>query len=740
MAIPRAATLAAALVVCALLNPAVSVRILSTVTPLEKVLALLEGIQSEVQTEGEAEAASYDKFACFCKDKTKAVSDSILTGKDKIGTLSATIKDSTAQKAEKTTDLADRKQKQESLASELADTTARCAKEAAEYAANDADLSKAITSLADATAAIETSKSSGRPTANLVAVKQSVQKSMALAEALKIIDAGPKWGGAMTAFLQEGVDPSDPSYKFHSDPILNVLGKLADEFKEKKSEADAEYAKAKETCADTTKDLSDQMAANKRTMAELGTEISGLTSLLAQSRGDLVLSEGTMKDDQLYMKDLTALCEKRAGEWDQRTKLRANELETISQALTILKGNVTAAETVNKRAFVQFQSRPRTSAASTASRTRPEEGSFSFLQGSLENAHRAGAANLAKIGRRGQEALTTEQRQQQLLGKALEFLDTESGRLRSTSLASLAARASADPFLKVKTLIQRLIERLLKEATSEATKKSFCDTDLSKALQDRTFRYEEAMKLNAELRSLEAKRQQLELEIGDLSTSKSSLEDTLANATSDRQVEKELNLADIKTANDGLKAITEAIMILKTFYKEAAKATVLVQKASPVDEDNPGAGFEGAYRGKQQASKGIIGLLEVIKSDFSRTVRKTTKAEEEAAASFVEFDRSSRADIAGKDTKITLDTEDLQTTDSTIQGKMQDLQENMNLVDVALKEVEALKPMCIDTGMSYAERVAQREKEVEALRKAFCMLDDQGVEKALCTRWGYAPQ
>lgn len=36
--------------------------------------------------------------------------------------------------------------------------------------------------------------------------------------------------------------------------------------------------------------------------------------------------------------------------------------------------------------------------------------------------------------------------------------------------------------------------------------------------------------------------------------------------------------------------------------------------------------------------------------------------------------------------------------------------------------------MCIDTGMSYEERVEKREEEIEALHKALCILDTDGVE------------
>lgn len=733
-----AAILFAALVACSWPSPAFSFRVSSSVTPLKKVITLLEKLEAEIQADGSTEAASYDTFACFCKDKTKAVSDSITAGNDNIASLSATLKDKTAEKASKTTELADRKKKQETLAADLADTTARCSKEAADYAATEADLSKAIQSLIDAHTAIKNSKSSGSSggssSSGLLAVKKSVQKSMALAAALKIIDDGPQWG-AVSAFLQESVDPLDPTYKFHSQPILTILTKLQDEFRQKKADLDAEYAKTKKTCDDTVTDLTGQMTTNKDAITQLGTDIDGLTSLLATTRGDLVQADSTLKDDQLYMKDLTALCEKRAGDWDQRTQLRDAELTAISQALDILKANVTSAEVVNQRAFVQVSSFNK--AAVPAARTAAEGGSFSFLQGGLESEHRAGGAVQLKFGSRDAEAEATSQRQQELLGKAMSMLREESGSLRSETLSVLVARTAADPFGKVKTLIQRLIERLLQEATAEATKKGFCDTSLGKSLQDRTFRYEEAMKLNSELRSLEAKKEQLEIEMQDLTTSKQALEIALTDATTNRADDKTNNLADIKTAKEGLHAVTEAIMILKTFYKDAAKATVLAQKASPVDEDTSGPGFEGAYRGKQQGSKGIIGLLEVIKSDFSRTVRKTTKAEQDASAAFVLFDRSSKADISGKDMKLTLDGEDLKTTDSKISTKMQDMQSNMDLVDVAIKEVEALKPMCIDTGMSYAERVAKRDKEVEALRKAFCILDDQGVEQALCSQWGY---
>jgi len=59
---------------------------------------------------------------------------------------------------------------------------------------------------------------------------------------------------------------------------------------------------------------------------------------------------------------------------------------------------------------------------------------------------------------------------------------------------------------------------------------------------------------------------------------------------------------------------------------------------------------------------------------------------------------------------------------------MDNLEIHQKMLDDALKELEDLKPACVDTGMSYADRVAKREEEIDALKKAMCELDGEGVE------------
>merc|ERR1719326_2154311 len=77
------------------------------VTPIEKVITLLEDLKTSVEDEGKEEATTYDKFACFCKDKTSAKSDAITEGQDTIDASSATIEEQTALKVEKERELAE---------------------------------------------------------------------------------------------------------------------------------------------------------------------------------------------------------------------------------------------------------------------------------------------------------------------------------------------------------------------------------------------------------------------------------------------------------------------------------------------------------------------------------------------------------------------------------------------------------------------------------------------------------
>merc|ERR1719253_2550802 len=647
----------------------------------------------EVEADGAKEAKAYDEFACFCKDTTLKKSDSVKKGHDKINALSADIADKTQERKDDITELGERKQKQEQLSQKLDETIARCAKEKAEYNAEAADLSKAIQGLKDAIKSMTDSKPS------LLEIRDSLRTTFEMAEAMNLIQA-PKHK-AVSAFMQQSssVDPADPEYKFHSDDIIDLCKSLLTDYKANKKDLDDEYSKSEKACKETKASLKKSMSANEDAMKQLKKDIDTLAEEIAQHRSDLVISEGEMKDDEQYLKDLQVRCEDRANDYDQRSAMRGDELAALTEALKVLKGDVKGrADDVNVRAFIQKAHGGSEPIAKTIAPVASSAKVVSFLQGASTNAY----------AREAQKE------------SALEVLRKEGQRLNSLTLMSLAERASADPFKKVKGLIQKLIERLITEAKNEATKKGFCDTELAKARKDRDFRFQEAKDLSAELQGLEAKRDELKEEIKELTKDIKEETKALEETTKERKDEKEANMETLKTAKEGLEAVNEAILVLRNFYKQAAKASLV--QASPVDEDTSGPGFSGNYKGKQSGAKAVFALLETIASDFDRTLRKTEEAENTAHREYVSYSQDAKSSIAGKTTKKELDDEDLETTLTSIKTKTDDMQTAVDLLDKALQELEELKPTCIDTGMSYAERVKKREEEIKALEKALTIL------------------
>jgi len=694
----------------------------ASVTPIEKVITLLEDLKTKVEDEGKEEAKTYDKFACFCKTKTKDKSGEITKSQDKIDELSASIEEGVADKAKKTKELSERGEKQVALKAELAEVTAKCDAEMAVFEADVADLTKATDSLDKAIKALKKAKGG----AALLAVREDVKNSMALADALSMISFQTAKQKGLQAFLQQGVDPDDPEYKFRSGEILDTLESMLKEFNAKLKETQEEWDKAKASCKSLKEDLNSDIETNGKAMKTLGEDIDELKSKIAEDRENLVIEESLLTDSSAYLKDLTVRCEGSAKTWDQRTSMRSDEIQALSEALAVLKKDVKDLdEKVNKRALLlRVKAKKTMLAANSTALHFATNNSFqkwasspkppSFIQSS------------ERVGLRGRMHVSRAHGSRQM--RASQMLSHVGIRLKSEMLSSLAVKVMSDPFAKVKTLIQNLIERLLNEATAEATKQGFCNTELGKAENDRDARFSQVTKLMAELGALESKKEELEMGIEELEEAIPKAWKTLNETAELRKEEKEENLKIISDAGEGKESVGEAITILKEFYAKAGKAKLFLQ-ASPVDEDTDGPGFKGSYRGSKEASTGIIGLLEVIKSDFDRTARKTLQAEKNAQAEFVEFDRTSRADIKSKETQLEIDKEELKSTKSAIDRTVEDMETNQKLLDGALKTIEDLKPMCIDSGMSYKERAAKRDEEIEALKKALCALDPDKVEE-----------
>jgi len=698
------------------------------VTPIEKVIIMLEDLQTEVVTEGKAEAKTYDKFACFCKDMTKEKVDAIKSGQDEQETLTADIEELTAKRDKLDEKIAELESKIEEIEGEMKESADERASTLKVFEANAADMKSALNALDKAIAVLKGSRPSSF--LQIQGMANTLRRATYLADALGI--GSPKAIKAVNALLQQpGVPMED--YSFHSEEVISLLEELKVDFTNTLNDLDAEEVKSVAAHMSFMQSKTSEKKDAELSLTKAKKAKDDTVAEIAEKSGQLTTVSATLLDDQAFLMELAKVCQAQAKTWDQRSNMRADELAALTEAISIIKGTVTAKSgkvirfTQDKISLgkVLAVAADDDDMQSIEEEAEAADGDVSFVQLTQPRlllsavAHSATAAQSAL-------ASAAQPEEDSKREQVLSLLKTESKKLNSKLLSQLAVQVAADPFAKLKVLIQELIQRLMQEAADEANHKGWCDKEMSAAKQDRDHNADDIVEFNDRLAINEALRDKLAEEIDVLEKEIKDLTEELAKATKMRADEKAENLATIKEAEEGKDAVEMAIDVLSKFYNKAKDAKV--EFAQQPDLGAPDSGFESgeAYKGKGSESGGILGMLDVILSDFKRTIKVTTEEEAKAAQEFMEFERDTKMSITTKKASLDSKSTELEKVLSAIADDMSAMIAAQEMLDQAIKELLELHEACVDTGMSYAERAALREQEIESLKKALCILDKMG--------------
>merc|ERR1719160_923016 len=203
-------------------------------------------------------------------------------------------------------------------------------------------------------------------------------------------------------------------------------------------------------------------------------------------------------------------------------------------------------------------------------------------------------------------------------------------------------------------MIKDLIKKLEADAEAEATQKAFCDKAMEKATTARDTAIAGVEEMTATIDKKKAEIADLVAAIDELSNQIAELRKGLYEAEQLRAEEKADNEETLKMANDGKDSIEQAIKVLKDFYGEFIQTSFVPKGAGrdgkTVSDLAPDTGFTGEYGGNKGAAEGIFGFLEVILSDFKRTIKTTEEAEEKAADAHEKYKADTEADIETKST------------------------------------------------------------------------------------------
>jgi len=640
------------------------------VTPVQKVIEMMNGMLEKGKKEKHEEQVQFASYKQFCDDTTVEKKRAITEANDQIDVLKADIEKYIATASKLSKEIAEHEEDISVWNGDVKAATKVREIEKADYDTTHTDYSESVDALERAIAVLK-KQAHDRKQASLIQLKK-----------LKLIPEDAK--RTIDAFLQqdpeEGLAVSAPeanAYEFQSGGVIEMLEKLLDKFIAERTNLEKEEMNSKHAYDMLMQDLKAQIAQATQDRDEKSEFKAETLQSKADAKGDLEDTISTRDADQKYLDDLTATCEQKAADFESRQQLRAEEIEAVEKAIEIISSGAVSGN------------------------------ADKHLPGLLQK------SSLAQL--RSQSTSVNQQR-------AVSYLQKRAESLGSRVLSALAVRAEADPFAKVKKMIKDLIVKLMEEANEEAEHKGWCDTELSTNEQTRKEKTEAVEMLHAEIDQLEASIAKLTEDITDLTKAVAELDAAMAKATKLRQEEKKKNTETIADSQEAQTAVAQALTVLKEFYAKAAEATALLQQQPEAPEI-----FDKPYKGMQAENGGVIGMLEVIESDFARLEADTKAAEASAQKEYDEFMTDSQVDKTKKSTDIEHKTAKRQDEEQALTTKKSDLEGTQKELDAALAYFDKLKPSCVDAGVSYEDRVTRRKEEIESLQEALKILNGEDL-------------
>merc|ERR1712241_950327 len=266
-----------------------------------------------------------------------------------------------------------------------------------------------------------------------------------------------------------------------------------------------------------------------------------------------------------------------------------------------------------------------------------------------------------------------------------------------------AIRSGDDAFGKVKGLIKDMIETLEKEAEEDATEKAYCDKELAETNAKKDAKTNEIKKLSTKIDQMTSRAAQLKGEVAELEKGLSALAKAQAEMDKIRLEEKETYAKAKAEMEEGIKGVQLALKVLRDYYAKGDKA----------------------HASDEGGGTGVIGLLEVVESDFSKGLIEMTSTEEAAQAAYDTETKENEIEKVTKEQDIKYKNEEANGLDKATAEATSDRSGVQEELDAVLEYLKGIEDRCIAKPESYEERVRRREAELNGLKEALSILENE---------------
>jgi len=301
----------------------------------------------------------------------------------------------------------------------------------------------------------------------------------------------------------------------------------------------------------------------------------------------------------------------------------------------------------------------------------------------------------------------------------------------SAALAQLASKISAvmrfgassgeNPFGKVKGLITDMIAKLESEAGSEATEKAYCDEQMSKTQAKKDELTADISKLSAKIDKAAAASAGLKEDVKELQAELAKLMKTQAEMDNIRSEEHADYVQAKADLEQGLEGVRRALVLLRDHYGggaliqgEANFAAMMQQPARPeIHSEAAGAG------------QSIVGILEVVESDFAKNLAAEESQEEDAASVHERQTQENSVSKTMKESDVKYKTQEFKGLDKSIAEMTADRETTDSERSAVLEYFAKIKDRCVAKPETYEERKNRRTSEIAGLKEALSILEDE---------------
>jgi hypothetical protein len=685
-------------VLCPVINAASSS---TSISPVTRVVELLNSLAAEVEKEGKKEKDLYETYVCWGKTIINEKTASNTAAQNRIEQLESYIADLDAGRITLTSERADLELEIEGLQRDLENADAMRKKDHKDFLEAEDEMTKAIAALDSAIEVLEEATKDHKDGV-LLTVRQKLnggieEMTKEQSNLIEAVNLGQRFLTKADSFFLQRVLLGDVptvdwkklnrkatfkmSYKARSLKIQEILNKMHITFETNLEEARTKEANDQAAYEKLSDAKNGQLDAAREALEKMALE-NGARGLSRQECQDEVDSlKIQVANDKKFIEETKASLKEKEGEWKVRSELRSSELSAITKAISILHND--DARDLFKRSF----------------------SSQGFLQ--IEMITSQKAANGAAA--------------------ALREAARKSGDERLMALAkALADPASAKTrFAPVIEAIDKMIAMLHSEENKDLEIKESCEEDrmsdtrkavlASRAIDDMT---DTVVSLKADIAKLEAQIEELQAE-------QKKIKEQVEAATRIREDEHAAWLMSDKDDEAAAATVLNAKEVLQSFYAE--NNLVLTQKGKGLEPGEapppPPPTWEGGYGGKPGEAQGIVAIMDMVHQDILKD-RAAAKAEEDKSKQeYDEFKESSEEQIKTlegdenekekvKGEKVTEKTD----TEKERGTKKEEL-------DVTLDKIHAVNPNCEYFEVNYVLRVKDRQIELDGLQKAKAILE-----------------